>query len=90
MSLYVTRSIVDAIHSGQLVNAKTEPDPIFGFDVVQECPNVPAEILRPCDTWSDQNDYEQTARRLAGLFQKNFQKYADIAGEDVAAAGPRA
>jgi phosphoenolpyruvate carboxykinase (ATP) len=42
-----TRAIIDAIHSGALVTAKTQRDPVFGFDVVTECPNVPAEILIP-------------------------------------------
>src|ERR1700736_5360486 len=33
-----TRAVVDAIHSGALVKANTQRDPVFGFDVVTECP----------------------------------------------------
>lgn len=36
-----TRAIVDAIHSGKLVKSETQKDPIFGFEVITECPNVP-------------------------------------------------
>jgi hypothetical protein len=36
-----TRAIIDAIHSGALAKAETHRDPVFGFDVVTECPNVP-------------------------------------------------
>ena len=45
ISLKNTRAIIDAIHSGALAKAKTERDPVFGFDVVAECPGVPSEIL---------------------------------------------
>jgi len=36
-----TRAVIDAIHDGALPKAKTERDPIFGFDVPAECPGVP-------------------------------------------------
>ena len=38
ISLKDTRAIIDAIHDGSLAKAKTERDPVFGFDVVAECP----------------------------------------------------
>ncbi len=47
MKLGFTRAIIDAIHSGTLDEAPTQRDPIFGFDVVTQCPNVPSEILLP-------------------------------------------
>ena len=89
MKLSVTRAIIDAIHGGQLVEANVQADPVFGFGVLQECPHVASEILRPRDTWSDPNAYDETARRLGTLFQENFQKYEDVAGEEVNAAGPQ-
>src|SRR5256885_1356354 len=42
-----TRAIVDAIHSGALAKKETERDPVFGLDVVTQCPHVPSEILIP-------------------------------------------
>jgi phosphoenolpyruvate carboxykinase (ATP) len=88
MKLAITRAIVNAIHTGALSDVPTTIDPVFGFAVPESCPNVPSEILTPRNTWSDQAAYDATAKKLAGLFQANFQKYAASAGADVAAAGP--
>jgi len=42
-----TRAIVDAIHAGVLAKAETQSDPVFGLNVVTQCPGVPSEILVP-------------------------------------------
>ncbi len=83
-----TRAIVDAIHSGALVNAKTQRDPIFGLDVITEVPNVPSEILDPRNTWSDKAAYDAMAKKLAALFNKNFATYESGVSEEVCAAAP--
>ncbi|MEY4483579.1 MAG: phosphoenolpyruvate carboxykinase [Verrucomicrobiota bacterium] len=88
ISLKNTRAIIDAIHSGALANAKTERDPIFGFDVVTEVPGVPSEILLPRQSWYDPAAYDVMAKKLAGLFNKNFETYAAGASEEVRAAAP--
>ena len=88
ISLKHTRAIIDAIHSGALVNAPRQRDPVFGFDVVTECPGVPPEILLPRAAWADQAAFDATARKLAGLFRENFSKYAAGAAAEVRAAGP--
>jgi phosphoenolpyruvate carboxykinase (ATP) len=90
ISLKNTRAIVDAIHSGALAHAKTERDPVFGFDIVTEVPNVPSEILRPREGWKDSAAYEAAAKKLAGLFNKNFEIYAAGASPEVNAAAPSA
>jgi phosphoenolpyruvate carboxykinase (ATP) len=82
-----TRAIVDAIHSGALIKSKRQRDPVFGFEAVTECPNVPTEILNPRYTWTDKSAYDQAARKLAGLFHSNFAKYESGVSSDVAAAG---
>ena len=83
-----TRAIIDAIHSGALVTAKTQRDPVFGFSVVTECPNVPAEILIPRNVWADKAAYDATAKKLAELFIENFRKYESGADAEVKAASP--
>ena len=45
MKLAYTRAIIDAIHAGELDNAATVDDPIFGLAVPTACPGVPSEIL---------------------------------------------
>ena len=50
--------------------------------------NVPSEILIPSNTWSDKSAYEATAKKLAGLFNKNFANYLDGVSAEVKTAGP--
>ncbi len=83
-----TRAIIDAIHSGELTDAPTEKDPIFGFDVITECPRVPKGILTPRTTWTSEADYEKAARALAERFCRNFKNYEDGVSAEVIAAGP--
>ncbi len=89
MPLSYTRAIIDAIHAGQLNDAPVEADPVFGFSIVTKCPGVPDEILVPRNTWADPSTFDQTARKLAGLFRKNFEAFESGVSEKVCAAGPR-
>ena len=89
MKLSVTRAIVDAIHAGQLADAPTLADPVFGVHTVTEVPGVPAELLQPRLAWADGAEYDAAAQSLAKLFAENFVKYATVAGPEVAAAGPK-
>jgi phosphoenolpyruvate carboxykinase (ATP) len=86
ISLKHTRAIIDAIHSGTLKDAKKTVDPVFGFDIVTECPGVPNEILVPRNTWSDKKAYDEVARKLAGLFKENFKSYSAGASPEIRAA----
>ena len=89
IKLHCTRAIIDAIHSGSLTSAPTQTDPVFGFEVITECPNVPKEMLVPEDTWKDRTAYQATARKLASLFIKNFLTFENGVSEAVRAAGPK-
>jgi phosphoenolpyruvate carboxykinase (ATP) len=86
ISLKYTRAIIDAIHDGALGRARIERHPVFGFDVVRECPGVPADILLPRDAWNDKTAYDATATRLASLFRDNFRKYESSVSEEIKAA----
>lgn len=88
MKLAHTRAIIDAVHSGSLADAPTMTDPVFGLNVITECPGVPRELLTPHNTWADTDQFEQAAKTLAGLFVDNFQKYAAGVDAAVMAAGP--
>jgi phosphoenolpyruvate carboxykinase (ATP) len=85
-----TRAIIDAIHSGALSKATVERDPVFGFDIVTQCPGVPGEILTPRAAWADAKGYDAAAKRLAALFRDNFKAYEAGAAAEVKAAGPTA
>lgn len=86
ISLKYTRAIIDAIHDGALGRARIERHPVFAFDVVTECPGVPADILLPRDAWNDKTAYDATATRLASLFRDNFRKYESSVSEEIKAA----
>jgi phosphoenolpyruvate carboxykinase (ATP) len=88
MSIKHTRAIIDAIHDGSLAQADTQTDPTFGFSVPTSCPSVPDEILIPRNTWDDPDAYDAQAQKLTGLFAEHFEQYADVAGAEIAAAGP--
>ena len=90
VKLKFTRAMIDAVYSGALENAPVETDPVFGLSVIKECPDVPSEILIPRNTWADKAAYDETAKKLAGLFTDNFKKYADGVSEAVRQAGPKA
>jgi phosphoenolpyruvate carboxykinase (ATP) len=90
LELAHTRAIIDAIHSGELLNVPTTDDATFGLAVPTRVRGVRHEILHPEQAWSDAAAYRQTAEMLASQFQQNFQAYASAAGPAVVAAGPRA
>ncbi len=89
ISLKHTRSIINAIHSGELADVDTVTDENFGVAIPTTCPNVPSEVLTPWSTWSDKADYDATAAKLVKLFHDNFDNYADGASTELIAAGPK-
>jgi len=88
MSIDVTRSLLNAALDGSLANVHMNVDPYFGFLVPQEASGVPVELLNPRDTWDDPKAYDVQAKKLAGMFQKNFEQFKDNTSADVIAAGP--
>jgi phosphoenolpyruvate carboxykinase (ATP) len=89
IKLKYTRAIIDAIHSGALANVPTVEDPIFGFQVPTTCPEVPAEMLTPRNTWADKAAYDAQAKKVGTLFRDNFKKYEAQASADIKGAGPK-
>ncbi len=83
-----TRAMIQAALSGQLEGIKYEPDPIYGVLVPTECPEVPAEVLKPRHLWKDPSLYDAKASELAERFAANFEQFTDVPAE-VRAAGPR-
>jgi phosphoenolpyruvate carboxykinase (ATP) len=54
------------------------------------CPNVSDEVLNPRNTWADKSAYDEKANHLAGLFNKNFEQFADGANDEIKEAAPKA
>ncbi|HLL72254.1 MAG TPA: phosphoenolpyruvate carboxykinase [Pyrinomonadaceae bacterium] len=90
MKIKYTRAMIRAILNGSLADVETRPDPVFGVGVPVSCPEVPAEVLTPRNTWKDPEAYDRKARELAERFNKNFKKYEDGVSEAVRAVAPKA
>jgi phosphoenolpyruvate carboxykinase (ATP) len=88
MKIAHTRALVHAALSGALDHVPMVPDPSFGVAVPTACPDVPAEVLQPRNTWPDAATYDRQARSLAGMFAENFKEYSDHVGAEVRAAAP--
>jgi phosphoenolpyruvate carboxykinase (ATP) len=89
MDIDHTRAMVRAALDGLLDDVPTVIDPIFGIEIPQACPDVPAEVLQPRSTWADGEAYDRQAAALARMFAENFTAYADGVTESVRQAGPR-
>jgi phosphoenolpyruvate carboxykinase (ATP) len=88
MSLRITRALVNAALDGRLDKVEFATEPAFGLSIPLSCPDVPAEILNPRNSWADKEAYDRTAADLAARFEANFQKFD--ASEAIRAAGPKA
>ncbi|MCB0795889.1 MAG: phosphoenolpyruvate carboxykinase (ATP) [Flavobacteriales bacterium] len=90
MKLRFTRAMITAALNGELDLVDYRPDPVFGVEVPISCPEVPAEILDPRNTWKDKEAYDKMAEKLAGQFNANFEKFKTGVTEEVLAAAPKA
>jgi phosphoenolpyruvate carboxykinase (ATP) len=88
MKLGYTRAMIGAAMRGELDNVAYETDAVFGLSVPQTCPNVPAELLNPRDTWADGAAYDAAARHLAELFHKNFAPFEAAASAAILEGAP--
>ncbi|HET7897880.1 MAG TPA: phosphoenolpyruvate carboxykinase (ATP), partial [Flavisolibacter sp.] len=89
MRLSYTRAMITAALNGDLDQAETENDAIFGVAIPKQVPGVPTELLQPRNTWADKNAYDEKAKFLAKLFTENFKKYEAGVSKEVTAAGPK-
>jgi phosphoenolpyruvate carboxykinase (ATP) len=90
MKLKYTRAMITAALEGKLDHVEFETHPVFGMAMPVSCPDVPAEVLNPRNTWADKNAYDEKAKYLAGLFTRNFEKYSDGVSAEIRAAAPKA
>ncbi|MGQ0613369.1 MAG: phosphoenolpyruvate carboxykinase [Planctomycetaceae bacterium] len=90
MKIAHTRALLRAALEGKLDGVRGVTDPVFGIEVPESCPGVPAEVLRPRATWGDGAAYDAQARKLAQMFQKSFEPHLAGVGAGVRAAAPRA
>ena len=90
ISIKDTRGIIDAILDGSILKAETQNVPYFNLAVPTELPGVDTKILFPRDTYENGADWDEKAKKLAGMFIDNFVKYtSNEEGKALVAAGPQ-
>ncbi len=90
MKLPYTRAMITAALEGTLDNVGYRKHSIFHIEIPATCPGVPSSVLSPRETWNDDEGYYKKANALAEAFNKNFEKFADYANEEILSASPRA
>jgi phosphoenolpyruvate carboxykinase (ATP) len=88
MPIKATRALLAAALDGSLENAAMRTDQNFGFQVPVAVQGVDGRILNPRETWADLSAYDAQARKLVGMFVKNFERFDGHVGADVKAASP--
>jgi phosphoenolpyruvate carboxykinase (ATP) len=89
MKLAYTRAMISAALRGDFDNIDFEADPVFGLCIPAGCPNVPAEILNPRNTWANAKEYDQKANELALAFVNNFKQFEANATTEMLASAPK-
>jgi len=86
MRIAHTRAMVNAALDGRLDGVEFAPDPNFGVLVPSACPDVPADVLAPRNTWSDGAAYDEQALDLTRRFEQNFKQFETHVADGVKAA----
>lgn len=90
MSIKNTRACIDAILDGSINSSDFETLPYFNLSIPKTLSGVDTEVLNPRNTWEDKEAYDETAKKLAGMYIENFKKYLTLESEfDFTAAGPQ-
>lgn len=77
-SIPTTRSVIDAILSGDILREPTEILPGFQFKVPQKLEGVEPTLLNPRKTWANPQKYDEKRALLIGKFQENFKKFKGV------------
>ena len=89
ISIQYTRALLNAALDGTLMDVPFSVDPVFGFEVPQECPGVPADVLDPASSWDSQSDYLLAYQELAAQFVHNFKRFERDCPPEWLEAGPK-
>ena len=80
--------MVRAILNDRLSGVGYRSDPVFGFKIPLEVPQVDPALLTPRDQWDDPQAYDRANADLAALFRQNFEQFRPLVSEATAAGGP--
>ncbi|MCX7955813.1 MAG: phosphoenolpyruvate carboxykinase (ATP) [Patescibacteria group bacterium] len=89
ISIEETRNIVSAILLGKLDNTPCQYNKIFNLYVPEFVPEINQNILDPSFSWTNKNQYQQEAKKLAFLFNENIKKYQGLVLDSIINSGPK-
>ncbi|TDL34191.1 phosphoenolpyruvate carboxykinase (ATP) [Jeotgalibacillus sp. S-D1] len=89
MKLAYTRAMVRAALQGELTNAETSQNGLFGLETPLHVPGVPDDVLVPRFAWPSEKAYEEKALELAIKFKENFKKFTNVDEKIVKLGGPK-
>jgi len=89
ISIKYTRALLNAALTGKLDDVPYDKDPVFGFEVPRNCPDVPDEVLEPWSSWPNREEYDKKYKQLAQRFIENFKKFESETSQEVIEAGPK-
>jgi len=90
MSIKATRACVNAILDGSIKDVDFEQTQFFNLSIPKQLAGVETQLLNPRNAWPDKDNFDQTAKKLAGMFVENFKKYmVDNDDFDFTKAGPQ-
>lgn len=73
-----SRAIIKAILGNKIEKASLKKDPIFGFERVSRCPEVPVRLLNPRASWNNKDVYDAKAKELATLIKQTASSFATV------------
>ncbi len=89
MKIAYTRAMVNAALDGKLNSVEFMEEPFFGLHIPKSCPEVPAEVLNPRNTWKNPADYDTKAKDLVERFKKNFEQFKNHVSPEVVKVGTK-
>jgi phosphoenolpyruvate carboxykinase (ATP) len=92
IKLKYTRRMINAALSGELGPYSYKDyhiHSVFGLAQPRECPGIPKRLLSPRATWKNDKAYYKMAFKLSNAFRENFDKFENIANEEIKRGGPQ-
>lgn len=76
IKLPITRAIIKAVLSNQILEDDFVQEPIFGLNIPTHINDVPDNILNPMDAWKDKESYIKISNELKIKFEKNYETFS--------------
>ncbi len=78
-----SRAIITSAINHQLEKVEFQKDSALGLLIPHSCPDVPAEVLNPINTWKSKEEFNKTAENLKQEFRKNFEQYKSFGIKEI-------